>query len=153
MHLHILKHLADGNFCSGDELGARFGISRTAVWTHLKRLQSIGIEIDAVSGKGYRLPWPLELLQRERIHDAISPAARHLLNALELHDEIDSTPAAVKIASDVGQSLSFEIVSCHRFRLLANRFFGQSKHQRLYSGAPVLSVLSSMTTSGKILRW
>lgn len=60
--LKLLTLLADGNFHSGNELGAAAGISRAAVW---KRLQGataeFGLELQSVPGKGYRLSHPLSL--------------------------------------------------------------------------------------------
>lgn len=40
---------------SGQELSGRIGISRTAVWKHIRALQEEGYEIEAVNRKGYRL--------------------------------------------------------------------------------------------------
>lgn len=61
--LKLLTLLADGNFHSGNELGAAAGISRAAVW---KRLQGataeFGLELQSVPGKGYRLSHPLSLI-------------------------------------------------------------------------------------------
>lgn len=61
--LKLLTLLADGNFHSGNELGAAAGISRAAVW---KRLQGataeFGLELQSVPGKGYRLSQPLSLI-------------------------------------------------------------------------------------------
>lgn len=61
--LKLLTLLADGNFHSGNELGAAAGISRAAVW---KRLQGatteFGLELQSVPGKGYRLSHPLRLI-------------------------------------------------------------------------------------------
>ena len=49
--LKLLTLLADGDFHSGNELGAEVGISRAAVW---KRLQSLrdefGLELQSVPG-------------------------------------------------------------------------------------------------------
>lgn len=62
--LKLLTLLADGNFHSGNELGAAAGISRAAVW---KRLQGataeFGLELQSVPGKGYRLSHPLSLIK------------------------------------------------------------------------------------------
>ena len=63
----ILKALGDGRFHSGAQLGRDLGISRTAVWKHLQALGELGLDIFAVTGKGYRLAQPLELLNREAI--------------------------------------------------------------------------------------
>ena len=40
---------------SGQELSERIGISRTAVWKHIRSLEEEGYGIEAVNRKGYRL--------------------------------------------------------------------------------------------------
>ena len=52
----ILQQLRDGGgFASGETLSRALGISRTAVWKHVKGLRSQGYRIEAVPAKGYRL--------------------------------------------------------------------------------------------------
>ncbi|WP_033541212.1 biotin--[acetyl-CoA-carboxylase] ligase [Planococcus sp. CAU13] len=46
---------ASGAHVSGQELADEFGISRTAVWKHIKELQDKGYEITSVKKKGYML--------------------------------------------------------------------------------------------------
>jgi len=87
----ILKTLCDGRFHSGAQLGRDLGISRTAVWKHLQALGELGLDIFAVTGKGYRLAQPLELLNREAILGALSTESHALLADLELHSQLDST--------------------------------------------------------------
>ncbi|HHH38708.1 MAG TPA: bifunctional biotin--[acetyl-CoA-carboxylase] ligase/biotin operon repressor BirA [Sedimenticola sp.] len=88
----ILRALADGQFHSGEELARRLGISRAAVWKQVARIRTtMGLPVQAVQGRGYRLSEPLELLDPEAIRDAILPGARGLLAELEVLDRIDST--------------------------------------------------------------
>jgi BirA family transcriptional regulator, biotin operon repressor / biotin---[acetyl-CoA-carboxylase] ligase len=52
----ILELLHAGNgFASGEALSRSLGVSRTAVWKHIKGLRSQGYRIEAVPAKGYRL--------------------------------------------------------------------------------------------------
>jgi BirA family transcriptional regulator, biotin operon repressor / biotin---[acetyl-CoA-carboxylase] ligase len=44
-----------GDFLSGEELSCAFGITRSAVWKHISLLRSEGYQVDAVTGRGYRL--------------------------------------------------------------------------------------------------
>ncbi|RNF40484.1 biotin--[acetyl-CoA-carboxylase] ligase [Planococcus salinus] len=46
---------AGGEVISGQELADEFGISRTAVWKHIKGLEEKGYSIESVRKKGYRL--------------------------------------------------------------------------------------------------
>ncbi|MDD4548155.1 MAG: biotin--[acetyl-CoA-carboxylase] ligase [Syntrophomonadaceae bacterium] len=53
----ILKELWQykGEYVSGNELAAKLGISRVAVWKHIEALKEEGYDIRGVSGKGYCL--------------------------------------------------------------------------------------------------
>jgi BirA family transcriptional regulator, biotin operon repressor / biotin---[acetyl-CoA-carboxylase] ligase len=87
----LLKLLADGQFHSGTDLAEAVGISRSAVWKHLQALEALGLALTAVSGKGYRLPQALELLDATTIRRALTPESAMLLQQLEVHDIIAST--------------------------------------------------------------
>jgi BirA family biotin operon repressor/biotin-[acetyl-CoA-carboxylase] ligase len=87
----ILAVLADGGFHSGTTLAHVLHISRSAVWKHLQSLSVFGIEIIALTGKGYKLAQPLELLSTEKITADLSPLVRSLISTLEIYPQIDST--------------------------------------------------------------
>jgi len=87
----LLKLLADGGFHSGADLARVLGVSRTAVWNKIREMQDLGLELHAVSGKGYRLAQPLELLDEAKIVAELSATAKTRLAGLEIHDQLDST--------------------------------------------------------------
>lgn len=70
----LLASLADGQFHSGQELGAALGVSRAAMWKLVEQLRKHGIQIDAVAGRGYRMARPVELLDPLAIASAIESA-------------------------------------------------------------------------------
>lgn len=88
---NLLRQMAGGRFHSGAELAAILGVSRTAVWKHLAVLEELGLELHRVKGRGYRLAETLELLEGETVRAGLSEPARACLEALEIHDELDST--------------------------------------------------------------
>ncbi len=98
----LLKILADGHFHSGQQLGEALGVSRTAIWKKLQSLEEIGLAVHAVSGKGYRLSRPLELLQHERIISHLDSTSRTLLNKLEILPETDSTNRYLMARTETG---------------------------------------------------
>ncbi len=57
MRTEILKALrnAGGGFVSGEALSELLGVTRAALWKHIKTLQTDGAEIESVPNKGYRL--------------------------------------------------------------------------------------------------
>lgn len=87
----LLSLVADGEFHSGKDLGDVLGVSRTAVWKHAQKLESLGLHLESVKGKGYRLPGGLELLSREKILAGLDAGAESLLSELEVLSAIDST--------------------------------------------------------------
>ena len=87
----LLTLLADGEFHSGEQIGARSGLTRAAVWKRIRKLQKWGLHIEAGSGRGYRLSRPLELLDAQRLAAAIGADKRFELDALDVFIETDST--------------------------------------------------------------
>ncbi len=80
----LLEALSDGRFHSGEELGACLGTTRAGVWKQLRRLRDIGIEVDAVRGRGYRLPAPVELLDAARITEGLSERLQATLGGVSV---------------------------------------------------------------------
>ena len=88
----IVRLLADGQFHSGEQLARSLNITRAAVWKHLSHIRSrLDVEVFAVSGKGYRLARPLELLEQHRILQEMGHSSRRLLSDMEILDQIEST--------------------------------------------------------------
>ena len=88
----LIQALADGRFHSGEVLARDLGISRAAVWKHLQGLRTkLEVDIQAVSGRGYRLARSLELLEKGEIMAALSKAMRERIPDFVLHHQVDST--------------------------------------------------------------
>ena len=90
----LLQQLADGRFHSGQQIAAALGVTRTAVWKQVQRLErEFGIRVDAVRGRGYRLAAPLELLDTDRIRTELSADGQQALQTLQLLATTASTNA------------------------------------------------------------
>lgn len=87
----LLDILADGQFHSGQTLADQAGISRTAVWKHVRSLKKRGLDVFAVSGRGYRLAEPLDLLDGKRIAAGLDKQASARVSNLTISHEIVST--------------------------------------------------------------
>ena len=87
----LLKILSDGDFHSGEALGSTLGVSRMAVWKHLKALRGLGVDFDVVRGKGYRLPASIELLDGHKISTAVAASTLDQLDTIHVFHELDST--------------------------------------------------------------
>ncbi len=73
----LLAVLADGAFHSGEQIGAELGISRAAISQQIKSLRLLGLEIFSITGKGYRLNTPLDLLNTEKLQYLAAGAPIH----------------------------------------------------------------------------
>ena len=92
----LIRLLSDGEFHSGEQLGERLGVSRAAVWKQLRKLESLGIAMEAVKGQGYRLAEPLELLDGSEIVAGLSREARQHLVRLFVEETLPSSNAFIR---------------------------------------------------------
>ncbi len=105
LDLSLLQALSDGDVHSGSELGHLAGVSRTAIWKQLQKLQDqTGLVFESVKGKGYRLPGGIELLSSTAISEQMTPVSLALLSELELHSQIDSTNQRALVLAHSGAS-------------------------------------------------
>jgi BirA family biotin operon repressor/biotin-[acetyl-CoA-carboxylase] ligase len=90
-HPPLLVLLADGEVHSGEWLAGELRQTRAAVWKGVERLRAIGIEVQALARRGYRLAKPVELLDAGRIRAQLHEDRVAHLQSLELLFEVDST--------------------------------------------------------------
>ena len=87
----LLRQLSDGAVHSGTALGEVLGISRAAVWKQIQSLQEANIEIISEQRQGYRLPYPVALLDQQAVADQIDAKANQALQCIETVWSCDST--------------------------------------------------------------
>lgn len=87
----LLALLADGSFHSGEQLAKRLRISRGGVWKLIGALRDVGIEIESIPRQGYRLPHAVDLLDKSELLESMAPAARALLERVDILLSVDST--------------------------------------------------------------
>jgi BirA family biotin operon repressor/biotin-[acetyl-CoA-carboxylase] ligase len=92
----LLAVLAAGETCSGARLAEQTGVTRAAIWKQVEALRARGLPVEAPGTAGYRLPWPLQMLDAGRIRAALPPALAGSLGALEVHWELDSTSSELQ---------------------------------------------------------
>lgn len=81
--LHLVSILADGEFHSGEQLGAQLGMSRAAINKHIQTVRDWGVDIFTVPGKGYSLPSPIQLLNEEDILAALPEGRVNVLPVID----------------------------------------------------------------------
>ena len=98
-HPPLLVLLADGEVHSGEGLAAELRQTRAAVWKGVERLRGLGIEVQALARRGYKLARPVELLDARRIRAELSEPCKAHLHQLELLFEVDSTNTRLAAAA------------------------------------------------------
>ncbi|WP_194757169.1 bifunctional biotin--[acetyl-CoA-carboxylase] ligase/biotin operon repressor BirA [Aliidiomarina indica] len=90
----LMQTLADGRFHSGEALGEKIGISRASINKHVQKLGKLGVDIFRVTGKGYRLAQPIQLLDLDEIRRHLPHSSKHL--DIEVLHVTDSTNDVLK---------------------------------------------------------
>ena len=78
-----------GDYLSGQELSRTLGISRAAVWKAVEALRRQGYDIEARTGRGYRLIGAPDFLSRETVEQYLH-RTRENLHVLETVDSTNS---------------------------------------------------------------
>lgn len=65
--IKLVTILNDGHYHDGTSLGQKLGMTRSAIWKAIKKLEAYDIKIDSVKAKGYALLEPLTLLNEKNI--------------------------------------------------------------------------------------
>jgi len=102
----LLSVLAPGEPISGAGLAAQTGITRAAIWKQIEVLRARGVPIEAHGASGYRLPWPLQMLDADQIRALMPASATQKLGVLEVHWELDSTSSELQRRSAGATDLS-----------------------------------------------
>ncbi len=96
----ILSILSDGKFHSGEAMAKHFKVSRVAIWHAITEAENLGVEVFSVRGKGYRLTQSLDLIDEEKIKQAIGEMANWF--HLTVLDVVDSTNNYLRKAAAAG---------------------------------------------------
>lgn len=170
----LLAALASGEAVSGAQLAERAGVTRAAIWKQIESLRARGVPVEARGAAGYRLPWPVQLLDASRIRAGLPRACASRLGALEVHWELDSTSSELQRRLEEAADLSMVLaetqtagrgrrgrgwlsppglnlyLSClKRF----DRGFGALSGLSLAVGTMVLRAIESLGIEGAGLKW
>jgi BirA family biotin operon repressor/biotin-[acetyl-CoA-carboxylase] ligase len=87
MPLPVLRLLSPEDFRSGEEISQRLAMSRASVHNAVAQARSLGTEIHAVRGRGYRLAYRYTWLDGEVLGRDLGALGYDV----EVHDTVDST--------------------------------------------------------------
>lgn len=88
----LVSILSDGEFHDGDSLGTALRMTRSAVWKAIKKLQTYGVKVHSVKGKGYALLEPLVLLDIQKIQNSLKSNTLRV----DIFETVDSTNQYLK---------------------------------------------------------
>lgn len=172
-----LRLLNDGEFHSGVAIAKNLGVSRASVSNALRGLDEVGLVVHRVHGRGYRLPDPVQWLEREVVLQHLDKEAKTFrlevldtaesTNSLLLQQaamEMNSGSGGVRVVatelqtggrgrrgrewhSGLGDGLTFSLL--WRFQQGANLLSGLS----LAVGVAIARVLQSWGIRGAVLKW
>lgn len=92
----VLRLIAGGEFHSGQALAKLCNVSRARIWQAIELLREYGLEIHAVSGKGYSLLNAIELLDKELILANMNQTCATRLSQVQVLNQTDSTNDFIK---------------------------------------------------------
>ena len=106
--LRLLKKESH-SYLSGQALSKTFGISRTAIWKHIKAIKEMGYDIEASPAKGYRLN--LEDLPFNAFEIGSNLKTSFIGKDISFYKEIDSTNETAKEFASKGAKEGFAVVA------------------------------------------
>ena len=98
--LSLFSQTPDG-FVSGEHISAELGVSRTAVWKHIRKLRQSGYVIEAIPSRGYQLLQSPDVLKPESIQSDLE--CRRVGSRVRCFDETDSTNLQACRLGDEGE--------------------------------------------------
>jgi len=109
MERKILKALREQEHISGEELGKRLHVSRTAVWKHINKLREMGYQIFSSPGRGYSLTSVPDLLLPEEIELGLNTDV--FGRKIVFYHELSSTQDAAKRLAGQGEGEGTVIIA------------------------------------------
>lgn len=129
----FLQH--EGEVVSGEQLRRSLGVSRTAIWKHIKQLRTQGYAIEAVPSRGYRLSTRPDVLLPAVIKAGLETAL--IAKNIEWHAELDSTNVRAHVLAEQGAPEGSVVVAeCQTS--------GRGRMGRSWSSPPGVNVYTSV---------
>lgn len=87
----VFQRLHDRGYQSGELLAADLAVTRAAIWKAVEQLRELGVGLDALTNKGYRLAAGVSALDARRIDAELSAGVRARLESLDVEWSLEST--------------------------------------------------------------
>lgn len=80
----VFAELCDGEFHSGEDLAKTLGVTRSAVWKAANALRDLGMPLEGVQNRGYKLPGASDALSADSIREKLSPEVSDCVSRLDV---------------------------------------------------------------------
>ena len=102
----LIRFLNDGDYHTCKAIGKKFELSYSQVSRMINDLMKMGLEIESMRAKGYRLVHELDLLSSKKIEKYISRRFLKEISHFDVFDEVDSTnDYLMRLASSDNQKI------------------------------------------------
>lgn len=91
---------ASEEFISGEKISEELGVSRTAVWKHVKKLEALGYEIEAVTKQGYRLIYAPAPFAAKEVEQLL--AGHRFGHTVHYYNDVPSTQLVARELAEQG---------------------------------------------------
>jgi BirA family biotin operon repressor/biotin-[acetyl-CoA-carboxylase] ligase len=130
-----------GEYVSGEMISQTIGVSRTAIWKHMKDLQDAGYQIEAVRNKGYRLLEAPDLVTSAEIREGLITMV--LGRNIVYREKIDST-------NNLAQQLALEGAPEGTLVIAEEQTAGRGRRGRQWFSPPRSGVWMSLILRPKL---
>jgi BirA family biotin operon repressor/biotin-[acetyl-CoA-carboxylase] ligase len=107
----LLNILSDGEYHSGEELGKLLGISRTAIWKQMQKVEALGLAVESQKGCGYRIVGGLDLLSEAMFSNHLSIKSKALIKKCQLESTVTSTNELARQQAEAGNASGLVILA------------------------------------------
>jgi len=171
--LATLRLLGDGEYRSGEDIAAALGVTRATVWNAVNEAEALGLAVESVRGRGYRLFDSPVWLDAKRVETLLGAQSKRFhvevveqavsTNSVLLEREPDAAPSGTVLvaemqsggrgrrgrtwSSGLGGALTFSLL--WRFEQGAAGLTGLS----LVVGVAVARALSGLGAADVQLKW
>ena len=109
----LIQSLSHDEYVSGQALAERYAVTRATINNHISRLQEFGVQIECVSGRGYRLYHPVRLHDPENIKNGLAADVAQGLMELRCEQELESTNTTIQ-NYDLPPKQHFSVLTAER---------------------------------------
>lgn len=98
-----------GTYLSGEAIGNRLNVSRSAIWKAIRDLKKVGHQIHAVTNKGYCLEAEADLLQEDEVRTYLNDSLSGL--KIKVKNSVTSTNTIVKELGGQGEEEGLVLIA------------------------------------------